>query len=384
MRRAGLLLLASFAVVPACSLLLPASDLSAGGGDASAAHDDGGDDGARDGVASGDDGGGASDTSADTHIDTTGYRYRRRITIANAGTAPLPAGLTLGVSFDTFATASSAGEVRADGADLRVVRDATMDERPRVLDLPGPTPGSAFVWFALKDPIAAGASDTSYALYYGDASATTPPADGKQVFPIYDDFDAPALSTTTWSSTGSPTQGDGGLTLHRSSGDGVLQFGTNDGVPATSVFETRLMVTDPASVAGLRSFFYWFGYQRTGDFTEATPWSLWIARDPSTVRAELAEDYVADGGACQVAWCTGNEVPQVAGMRTYRIERGPTDTRYYIDGALVTTLTYPPHDYAVMFRNYAATSDLVVDWVRVRALVTPPPAVTLAAEEKLF
>jgi hypothetical protein len=33
-----------------------------------------------------------------------------------------------------------------------------------------------------------------------------------------------------------------------------------------------------------------------------------------------------------------------------------------------------------MLRNWAVTSDLVVDWIRGRALASPEPAVTVGAE----
>jgi len=33
-----------------------------------------------------------------------------------------------------------------------------------------------------------------------------------------------------------------------------------------------------------------------------------------------------------------------------------------------------------MLRNYAVTSDLLVDWIRARTLASPEPAVTVGAE----
>jgi hypothetical protein len=40
-------------------------------------------------------------------------------------------------------------------------------------------------------------------------------------------------------------------------------------------------------------------------------------------------------------------------------------------------------DYAVMVRNFMATSDLQVDYVRARARVAPDPVAVLGSEESL-
>ena len=43
---------------------------------------------------------------------------------------------------------------------------------------------------------------------------------------------------------------------------------------------------DPTSVAGASGYFYWFGYQRSNDFTATDPWVIWIARDSGSIRTE--------------------------------------------------------------------------------------------------
>ena len=69
-------------------------------------------------------------------------------------------------------------------------------------------------------------------------------------------------------------------------------------------------------------------------------------------------------------------------FHVYRVERWPNETRFYRDGNMSYTQAQPnSDDQSPLVRNYAATSDLEVDWIRVRTVVSPAPAVTLGAEE---
>jgi hypothetical protein len=147
-------------------------------------------------------------------------------------------------------------------------------------------------------------------------------------------------------------------------------------VPNISAVELVARVADPNS--GPTSGFYWFGYQRTGDFVTMPPWVLWIARNEREVRAEQA----SPGGCGNI--CTGPTRAQDAVAHHYAIERDPTETRFYLDGALSFTASLSGQiDYSVQIRNFLATSALEVDWIRARARVTPDPTVVLGAEETL-
>src|SRR4029077_19953068 len=124
-----------------------------------------------------------------------------------------------------------------------------------------------------------------------------------------------------------------------------------------------IRVTNPNSppqMIGTQSFWYWFGYQHLGDFNPTEPWVLWAARASGSIQAEQNSPV-----GCEAASCTGPNVMQNATPRYYLIERDPSETRFTLDGAMyyrapVTNTT----DYAIMVRNYAMTSDLVVDWIR--------------------
>src|SRR5438093_319827 len=61
--------------------------------------------------------------------------------------------------------------------------------------------------------------------------------------------------------------------------------------PPTSTAEWRAQITDPSSAPDTSSgFYYWFGYQHTGDFVASDPWVVWIARSPNQIGAEYYAD----------------------------------------------------------------------------------------------
>ena len=307
------------------------------------------------------------------------YAHRRQLTIHNGSAAALPAGYTVRVPINT--TVIAAGAARADLADVRLFVDAPGGERPRVIDLAPPGQARA-LWLALAQPIAAGASDSSYSLYYGNAAATTPPADPAQVFAFWDGFDNGAQLAAHWLSNGGPTVGGGTITFHKNGQDAVTTVPASDGVDTLSVVEWRSKLTDPASagqVVGTDTFWSWVGYQRDGDFTPADPWMVWIVRGPTDLHAERK---IPTSATCMAEGaCNGPSVTPDATYHVFRIERDAAATRYYLDGALSYAIDDPNNqDHSLMMRNYAVTSDLVVDWIRARSLASPEPAVIVGPE----
>ena len=309
------------------------------------------------------------------------YAHRRQLTIHNGAAAALPVGYTVGVPLDT--TSFPATKTRADLADVRVFRDPPAGELPRVIDAP---PGQTrTLWLALAQPIAAGASDSSYSIVYGDATASTPPSDPAQVFPFWDGFDSgTAPSPSLWTinpAAGGPSVANGNLTLHQNS-DEAISSGTLDTVPTLCVLEWRSKMTAPASagqVTANGTFWWWIGFQDT--FSPAQPWIVWIQRNGSPVDVH-GERNIASSGVCMNN-CLGPPVaPPVDGnYHWYRIDRDAFETRWYYDGALSDSVADPNNtDHPVMLRNWAVTSDLDVDWIRARALASPEPAVTVGAE----
>ncbi len=355
------------------------TDASRDGASDARPGDSGGSDAPRDGTA-------VDGPLPDTGVPETGgdgpvspYAYRRPLSIMNVATDALPAGFTVRVALDPawITMAQAAGKLRNDLGDLRVFQEPQGTELDRIVDTAAPSQGPA-VWLALASPIAAGATDTSYYLYYDDPNAGAPPANGANVFAFYDDFPGSSLSPQ-WLVSGAPTVSNG-VTLHMNTQDGLTTAAGSDNVPVTSAVESVWTVTDPQSQGQNvppDTFWYWFGYQRQGDFVAGPPWYLWIARQQGTVHGEES----TAAGPCTNT-CTGPEVMETNTPHWYRVERWAGQTIYYFDGtASFTTPDTNTVDYSIMIRNWALTSDMIVTLVRARALASQDPMVTVGAEE---
>jgi hypothetical protein len=310
------------------------------------------------------------------------YAYRRQLTITAAAGAPLGVGYSVRVPLDT--TNFPSGKVQADLDDVRVFGDLPDGEHHRIVDVAPPGQTRA-LWFKLIRPIAAGANDTGYSVYYGNVTAANPPADGAQVFVLYDGFDSgTAPNTSIWASNGTPSVGGGLLTVHKNTQEAVRTDVGGDNVPTLSVLEWRSSVTDPASAPQTvteGTFWWWVGYQHNDNtFVASAPWVVWIQRAANSVRAER---YEPNGTNCTTdPMCDGTALTLDNAFHWYRIERTAATTYYYLDGAPSYMINDPNNtDYSIMIRNYAVTSDLQVDWIRARIRAETEPTVTLGAEQ---
>lgn len=325
-----------------------------------------------------------ADASADAAIDAPDaamptFAYRRKITIVNQAATSLPAGFTIRVPLAaTLAGLVLQGKVKADFSDLRVIGEGALGERDRIID-PAGGPAPAALSFSLAQPIAAGATNTSYYLYYGAPDAPAAPADGSAVFAVYADFASEIPSQ--WTTHDAPTVSGGKLVLRANHTDAIATTAATDGVPIVSAVELVASIANPTSDPTPQpegTFYYWFGYQHTGDFTASDPWITWIARGKGQVHAEQKSPVGCEAG------CESGYVPQTTGTRYYVIERDPNATRFYVDNFLIYTATVTNNeDYSLMVRNYLATSDVQVDWIRARVRASPDPAVSLGFEESL-
>jgi Domain of unknown function (DUF2341) len=307
---------------------------------------------------------------------TSPFAYRRRITI-QTGAAALLTGYTIRVQLNnTLAMLVSAGKAKADFSDVRVIGDAPLGERNRIIDV---APAPSALSFALEQSISANTSNQSYYLYYGNPNAGAAPANGNQVFTVYDDFTAGI--STIWLKNDGPTTANGRLVLRPGHTDAITTTAATDGVPIVSAVELLASVSNPTSDPTVQpegTFFYWFGYQHTGDFSATPPWIVWIARGKGQIHAEQMSPV-----GCPMN-CEGPYANQSTALHYYAIERDPNATRFSLDGALQYTANVTNNeDYSLMVRNYQATGDVQVDWIRARARVTPDPMVTLGAEETL-
>jgi len=308
-------------------------------------------------------------------VPVSAYMFKRTITIENMSTSTMPVGFTIRVPMPGLATLVSQGKVRSDFADLRVIGTAA-GERDRIVDPPGGQTAAA-VWFSLASPLAAGAATTDYALYYGAPTATVPPSSGPAVFAVYDDFTNGIAAL--WLKNDGPSVSGGQLVLRANHTDALTTNAATDKVPLVSAIDLVASVSDVNSEPTPQTegtFYYWFGYQHTGDFTASDPWCVWIARGKGAIHAEQKSPV-----GCEME-CDGPSVTADMAPHHFAIERDPTVSRFYRDGTLSFTATVTNStDYSVMVRNFLATSEVRVDFVRARARVSPDPTVSVGVEQ---
>ncbi|HXX87911.1 MAG TPA: hypothetical protein VEH86_05650 [Candidatus Acidoferrum sp.] len=157
------------------------------------------------------------------------YSYRRLITITNNAASSLTSGYSCNMTLDT-ASLVSAGKMLLNGNDLRIVNwnGNSWTEIDRDIISGTMDTSATQVWFRTQATIGPSPSAANdYYLYYGDPSATNPPANKSNVYLWFDDFNRanepsittePAYTQTnggTWSivndtleNVGDPNHGD--------------------------------------------------------------------------------------------------------------------------------------------------------------------------------
>jgi len=130
-------------------------------------------------------------------------------------------------------------------------------------------------------------------------------------------------------------------------------------------------------IAPLASSSTWFcgGFQRQNDFTNSSPWVLWISRTPSQIDVE---SYINPGN-----W-KGTSVPPATGSEhVYSVERFPTKHAFLYDLAQKDVTTWSSsysQPLQIRFSAYNG-SKIAVRYARVRMTADPPPQATLGASE---
>ena len=123
------------------------------------------------------------------------FAYRRMLTLSAGVTTPM----SYAVSFDVdHSSLFLAARSLANGDDFRIVRQLSgvpAMELHRVVDASSAWNTAATrVWFQTQGAIGAGASDSSYYVYYGNAAAGSAPALPGNVFTFFDEFDDASLA----------------------------------------------------------------------------------------------------------------------------------------------------------------------------------------------
>jgi hypothetical protein len=196
------------------------------------------------------------------------------------------------------------------------------------------------------------------------------------VFDFFDGFDGTTISSR-WLVRGPVAVGGGRLTLPKGTAQSAITTpAATDGVPVSASLEIRARVPNPSSGAG-GSDFYWWGFQRSGDFNLDLPFSIFYGGVGT-----ITDWHGSISGACTSS-CVDPALPQSAAFRVYRIDRTGDGARFTFDDGVQRTSAGPTGDLSVMVRNFLVDSDIEVDWVRARPLIWPEPDVTLAEERGL-
>ena len=299
------------------------------------------------------------------------YEFRKKITIT-AGSASVTSGYSVKLTFD-HAALVAAGQSQADGDDIRILywNGSAWVQLDRVLDIPDENEGSSWnsasttIWFRTQAAIGASASDDNYYLYYGNASATSPPANALNVFLFHDDFPGSSINTSKWTVTrGTVSVSNGELTLNVNSSiwaTASYAFGT------ATRWEARVRL----GAATVQYFNYWAASDADG-FT-----GNWIKfRTTST-----AHEAQTDAAATTTTTIT---VSSATSYRIYAFNReGTSNVRFYQD--TTEKANHTTNIPTVNLRPFAwsenGTNTQRYDWVRVRRYVSPEPTTALGSEE---
>lgn len=300
--------------------------------------------------------------------------FARRVVFSNLATTPLPTNHAVCFQLPAadVATALAAGKMRPDFGDVRVF--GPMGERPRVVDQRGA--GALAICFRLERAIPVSTGDDGYSIRYGSKDLPPPPAAEAMVFDFFDGFDGTSISSR-WLTRGPVAVSGGRLTLPKGTAQPAITTpAATDGVPANASLELRVRVLNPTSGAS-GSDFYWWGFQRSGDFTTDLPFSVFYGGVGT-----VTDWHGSISGACSSV-CTDPALPQSAAFRVYRIDRNGDGARFTFDDGVKRENAGPTGDLSVMVRNFLSDSDIEVDWIRARPLIWPEPDVTLAEERGL-
>lgn len=307
----------------------------------------------------------------DPPIDAT---LARTLVVHNGASVPVPAGNAACALLAADVTA----RMRPDLADARVAGAA--GPTPRTAD---PLPfGRAWLCFRLEGAIPPGAT-ASYELRYGDPDAAAPSTAG--VFPFVDEFDV-APSPPRWAVRGAPVLEDGAVKLPAGIVNGLVTGAGADGIDASASLMMAVRLTNPVSpslpvdAGNAGDYFFWFGFQRFGDFVETDPWTVFIQRTSGAIHAEHKQG--GTGSPCSDG-CGGGDRALDGAMHVYRIDRGPDGARFFFDDGTTWDGEGTNGDMAVMIRSSLSSSDMFVDWVRARPIVWPEPDVAVGPEKAL-
>lgn len=298
------------------------------------------------------------------------WQYRKQTTVT-AGSIAIPVGYSVPIQFD-HAALVTAGKSLSSGNDVRLVywNGSTYTELDRILDDTSSwNRATTKVWFKTQASIAASGSDVNYYMYYGNASAGSPPANGMNVFLFHDGFSS--VDGTKWDSRGSYTVSGGIATVPQNTeffAKPAYAFGTN------TRWEFRVKLGCNANAM---------------NFANATSDTNNHGWDANFINmwAYGGSQYAADNAVNGHPITSSNFTPgSIALYHTYIFNReGTSNVRYFEDATQVANNVsqVPTLNMMPFIFNDLTGCNLLVDWIRVRKYVTTEPTSSLGTEGAL-
>ena len=297
------------------------------------------------------------------------FATRRRLTITNQTDEAVPLGYQIGLDVDALGIAGDSAPF--DG--LRVVhRDmGQWIELDRNIDDFGP--GMQRVWFALPVTLAAQSALEDVWLY-GEPQTPggTPLEDPTLIFELYDGFEGTDLDSNMWQTTGAIAVLDGTLML-----DGAAEKASV--VSAYRAFD-NFAVDGSMRITSGDSGDIWMGFQRDGDFADASPFLVWIAADGGTVLRPFAHivPQLDDNGSR-----SGSDYAHDDQFRYVSVERYSEEVKFVFEDVTVQSWMFSGAylDPLRIRLNCDNLEPVVFDWIRVRQIRDPSPLVMVGTRE---
>jgi len=312
------------------------------------------------------------------------YRYRQKITVTNGPTAIL-AGYSVRFQFD-HASLVSVSQSLASGDDARIAwwNGTAWVELDRLLDDQSAWNGATTrVWFRTQAALGSGASDDNYYLYYGHSAAGAPPANGQNVFLLYDNFNDGAFDAALWacadpfnlSPPAACTESGGTMTLDS---DSQLATTFGNSAPTNTRWDARVRLATATAPSG--AYNQWGASNQVNGTGGGDPYTDdWV-----TFWAD--SQHWLETGDAGTSTSLGPWAPSTpTSFHVYTFDReGATNVRFFQDGVQVgNKVSDIPNAFLriLVFNDTSVANGTVLDWVRVRRFVASEPTAAFAAAE---
>jgi len=320
------------------------------------------------------------------------YNYRRQISVVNNVASTLGSGYSVRLQLNTASLVSS-GKMLASGNDLRIVywNGSSWIEIDR--DIINMNTGSTQVWFKTRADISASGSDNNYYMYYGNPSAGIPPANKRNVYDFWDDFDDASLDPAwTFSQIGgaSGSYSESGTVLRLTAATSGDLWDTSDNFLFLSISRGYDVIVESYTSG-------WGGSHNT--WSKMGGVQLRQSLDANSKNRIMSPVYSAVGATNSYRLSTGgvtDEQTTSTQARYNRLSRvgGASRAWYSTDGIswteLGTQISFSsglsnPVRLGIHLAGLSSSSHWAeVDWFKVRLYVDPEPSTIFGSEENRY